>query len=150
MRSDIVYGEEEKRSFLKLNAVSLLVTFGVIVVILLTLAAVVALPAVLNYISPSGVTAFLVKIGRWPILFVLVTLALAVLYRYGPSRTEPQWLWITWGSVFCRDCMAYRLGRVLMVCRELWQLQQDVRFSRRNRRIYDLDLAVDHRRFGRS
>jgi membrane protein len=35
-----------------------------------------------------------------PILFVLVTLALAVLYRYGPSRTERQWRWVTWGSSF--------------------------------------------------
>jgi membrane protein len=97
---NIVYGEEEKRSFLKLNAVTLLVTLGIIVFVLLTLAAVIALPVVLNYISLPGVTAFLAKIGRWPILLVLVTLALAVLYRYGPSRTEPQWRWITWGSVF--------------------------------------------------
>jgi membrane protein len=96
---NIVYGEEEKRSFIKLNAVTLLVTLGIIVFVLLTLAAVVALPVVLNYIPLPGVTAFLVKIGRWPILFVLVTLALAVLYRYGPSRAEPQWRWITWGSV---------------------------------------------------
>ena len=44
-------------------------------------------------------TAIIVKIGRWPILFALVTIALAVLYKYGPSRTEPRWRWITWGSV---------------------------------------------------
>ena len=44
-------------------------------------------------------TALVVKIGRWPLLFVLVTIALAVLYKYGPSRTEPRWHWITWGSV---------------------------------------------------
>jgi membrane protein len=25
---------------------------------------------------------------------------LAVLYRYGPSRTRPRWRWITWGSAF--------------------------------------------------
>ena len=24
--------------------------------------------------------------------------ALACLYRYGPSRTHPQWRWVTWGS----------------------------------------------------
>jgi len=29
-----------------------------------------------------------------------VTLALAFLYRYGPSREKPRWRWITWGSVF--------------------------------------------------
>src|SRR5580700_10560229 len=59
----------------------------------------IALPVALTYIPLPGVTALVVKIGRWPILFALVTLALAVLYKYGPSRTEPRWRWITWGSV---------------------------------------------------
>jgi membrane protein len=42
----------------------------------------------------------LLKIVRWPILFVLIVLALSVIYRYGPSRTAAQWRWITWGSAF--------------------------------------------------
>jgi membrane protein len=96
---NIVYGEEEKRSFLKLNAVTLFVTLGIVVFILLTLAAVVALPVALTYIPLPGVTALVVRMGRWPVLFALVTLALAVLYKYGPSRTEPRWRWITWGSI---------------------------------------------------
>jgi hypothetical protein len=49
-----------------------------------------------------------------------------------------------------RNCMACRVGVILMVCRELWQLQQDLWFSWRNHRLYDLDLTVHHRRFGRS
>jgi membrane protein len=96
---NIVYGEEEKRGFLKLNVVTLFVTLGIVAFILLTLAAVVAIPVALAYIPLPEVTALVVKIGRWPILFALVTMALAVLYKYGPSRTEPRWRWITWGSV---------------------------------------------------
>jgi membrane protein len=96
---NIVYGEQEKRSFLKLNAVSPLVTLGIVIFVLLTLGAVVAIPVALTYIPLPRVTAIVVKIARWPMLFVLVTIALAVLYRYGPSRTEPRWCWITWGSV---------------------------------------------------
>jgi membrane protein len=96
---NIVYGEEEKRSFVKLNAITLLVTLGIVAFILLTLVAVVAVPVALAYIPLPGVTALVVKIGRWPILFALVTTALAVLYKYGPSRTDPRWRWITWGSV---------------------------------------------------
>jgi membrane protein len=96
---NIVYGEEEKRGFLKLNVVTLFVTLGIVAFILLTLAAVVAIPVALTYIPLPEATALVVKIGRWPILFVLVTTALAVLYKYGPSRTEPRWRWITWGSV---------------------------------------------------
>src|SRR5229473_2381945 len=34
------------------------------------------------------------------IAFVLVALALACIYRYGPSRDEPKWRWLTWGSAF--------------------------------------------------
>jgi membrane protein len=31
-------------------------------------------------------------------MFVVLTLALAVIYRYGPSRETSRWRWITWGS----------------------------------------------------
>ena len=37
---------------------------------------------------------------RWPALFVLIILGLAVLYRYGPSRRVAKWRWISVGSVF--------------------------------------------------
>jgi hypothetical protein len=43
-------------------------------------------------------TETVIKIARWPALLIVITLALAILYRYGPSREKPQWRWITWGS----------------------------------------------------
>jgi membrane protein len=36
---------------------------------------------------------------RWPLLAVVVMFALAVLYRYGPSRDRPRWNWVSWGAV---------------------------------------------------
>jgi membrane protein len=82
---NFVYEEEEKRSFVKLNALALLFTLGIIGFILLMLATAVALPIALNFIPVPGLTTFLVKVGRWPIVFVLLTLGLEVLYRYGPA-----------------------------------------------------------------
>jgi membrane protein len=38
--------------------------------------------------------------ARWPVLLILVAVALALIYRYGPSRDEPRWRWGTWGSAF--------------------------------------------------
>ena len=38
------------------------------------------------------------SIARWPVLAVLVAIALSCIYRYGPSRDTPQWRWISWGS----------------------------------------------------
>jgi membrane protein len=75
-------------------------TIGAIVFLLLAIAVVVLLPVALAYIPLPGGTDLIVKIARWPIIFGLITFGLALLYRYGPSRTQPRWRWITWGSAF--------------------------------------------------
>jgi membrane protein len=95
---NIVYGEEEKRGFVKLNAMSLLFTVGGIAFILSALGSIVVMPVVLNYVGLSDAADLLLRIGRWPAMFVVLTLALAVIYRYGPSREAPRWRWISWGS----------------------------------------------------
>jgi membrane protein len=46
------------------------------------------------------VIGLLLKLARWPILLLLAGCALTLIYRYGPSRIELRWQWITWGSVF--------------------------------------------------
>jgi membrane protein len=97
---NIVYEEKEERGFIKLNAVTLCFTIATIVFLMIALVCVIALPVALNYLPRPGVTAIIMKVVRWPILLVLIALALALIYRYGPSRTEPKWEWITWGSAF--------------------------------------------------
>src|SRR6185437_6970217 len=34
----------------------------------------------------------------WPMLMIVIAVALAFVYRFGPSRREPKWRWVTWGS----------------------------------------------------
>ena len=97
---NIVYGEKEKRSLITLNAVSLSFTIAGIVFVLLAFAAMVVLPPALKYLGMSDFADLLVRVGRWPALFVIVSIALAFIYRYGPSRDRPQWRWTTWGSAF--------------------------------------------------
>jgi membrane protein len=97
---NVVYHEEEKRGFFKLNTVSLLFTLGAIVFLLLAIAAMTVLPTVLGAFGLSGASELLLTIGRWPALFVAVSLGISLIYRYGPSRADAQWRWITWGSAF--------------------------------------------------
>jgi membrane protein len=97
---NIVYGEKEKRGLFRFYLITLTFTLASIAFILVSIGVVVLLPVVLNFIPLPGGTDLLVKIARWPILFVLTALALAALYRYGPSRAEARWRWITWGSAF--------------------------------------------------
>jgi membrane protein len=96
---NVVYDEKEKRSFVKLNLVSMAFTLAAIASILLAIGAVVVLPIVLNFIGLQSVTDLLFRIARWPVLLALVVIGLAVLYRYGPSRREPRWQWLTVGSI---------------------------------------------------
>ena len=95
----IVYDEREKRGFIRLNAELLLFTFLGLVFILVALAAVVVLPIVLGYVGLQSETERLVQLGRWPVLLIATTLALAAIYRFGPSRQNAKWRWISWGRV---------------------------------------------------
>ncbi len=95
---NLVYNEPEKRSFIWLNIISLMFTVLAIIFVLGGIGVMIVLPIVLNFVGLGGATEMVIKIARWPALLIVVTLALAFLYRYGPSREKPQWRWITWGS----------------------------------------------------
>jgi membrane protein len=95
---NIVYDAEEARGFFKLNAVTLLFTISAIVGVMVLFVAVAAVPVIMNFLRLGGVLDFVIWAGRWPVIFVLVVLALAVLYRFGPCRPNVRWRWITPGS----------------------------------------------------
>ena len=95
---NVVYDEKEKRSFVKLNLVSLLFTFLAILSLMIALAAIIVAPIVFSVVGVSSLPS-LVAVLRWPLLLVLATVALAAIYRYGPSRREARWRWLSVGSV---------------------------------------------------
>ncbi len=95
---NIVYQEKEKRSFIKLNAISLCFTLGGVLFIAIALACTVVVPVVLNYVGLSNASDLLLRLGRWPAMFIILTLGLSLIYRYGPSREAAKWRWITYGS----------------------------------------------------
>jgi membrane protein len=59
---------------------------------------VVAFPSALSRLGADRIGQILISALRWPALFVIVTFGLAVLYRFGPSRREAKWRWLTLGS----------------------------------------------------
>ncbi len=95
-----VYEEKETRSFLHRTWLSLAFTLGALVFIILALTAVAVVPAVLQFVHMGWVADALLNLGRWPLMLGAIMLFLALVYRYGPSRSKAKWRWVSWGSGF--------------------------------------------------
>jgi membrane protein len=95
---NVVYGEKEQRGFFRLNIVSRAFTLGVLIFMMVAVSAIAILPLALGYLGLSGAVEWLVALGKWPLLVVTMAFGIALIYRYGPSRKEPQWRWVSWGS----------------------------------------------------
>jgi membrane protein len=96
---NFVYGAKEQRGLWRYYAGTLMFTLGAIVLALVSIAIIVAIPIVLNYIPNANVTAFLIATARWPLLFALACTALTIVYRWAPCRSAPQWRWILLSAV---------------------------------------------------
>jgi membrane protein len=84
------YDEDEGRGFVKVRALSLALTVGAVAFVLFAVGVITVVPAVVD-----GPVALL----RWPLLGAAFVGAIAVLYRYAPSRDEPEWRWTTPGAL---------------------------------------------------
>jgi membrane protein len=96
---NVAYDEDETRGFVKKLIWTLGLTMMLIGVLLLGLAATLAVPAVVAFLALPDWVETLLTYGSWVLLAALTTLALAVLYRYGPARDDAEWKWLTPGSV---------------------------------------------------
>ena len=104
---------------------------------------VVALPAILEYLP--GFVGTMLNIARWPVLAVLVAVALSCIYRYGPSRDTPQWRWITWGSAFAAVAWLIASAVFSFYAANFGTFQQDLRLARRRHGLHAVDLDLEHR-----
>ena len=95
---NVIYREEEKRSYPLFVVVAFGFTLAAIVFVIAAMVAVVALPIVLRKLGLSDIQRDLYGWLRWPAILVVVALFLSSLYRYGPSRKDPKWRWVTLGG----------------------------------------------------
>lgn len=96
---NVVYEEDEKRGFFKLNLISLCFTAAALAAILIGIAMIMAVPLLLDRVGLGTVATAALEYGRWPALLIAVLVSLAVLYRFGPSRAQAQWRWLSVGSL---------------------------------------------------
>ena len=98
---NIAYEEKEKRSLFRFYLLAVTMTLSAVVVALCALAATAAL-AYLQHLLPEAAKP-LVLVGKVLGYLLLTLLAAGIastLYRFGPSREDAKWKWITPGSMF--------------------------------------------------
>lgn len=97
---NVAYDETEKRGFFKLLFISMAFTGGAIAFFIILLNVVIGVPLIVKLLPLGPLGDMLVAVLPALILFGVAIFGLAVLYRYGPSRTVAKWRWITPGSMF--------------------------------------------------
>jgi membrane protein len=98
---NIAYEENEKRSLVRFYLIALGMTVAALAAALFALAATSAV-ALLQDWAPLATPAAVIagKIVGYVLIALVAAAVAATLYRYGPSRENARWKWITPGSVF--------------------------------------------------
>lgn len=96
------YDIQEGRPWWKVKAVALGLTIALASFIVISFVLVVAGPVLAEHVAVwfhLGKTfEWTWKIVQWPVVFALVSLAMAMIYYYAPDA-EQDWIWITPGSI---------------------------------------------------
>lgn len=95
---NLAYNEQDTRGFVQLRGSALVLTVVAVVVAASSLGLVAAFPVVLDQLGLGTLGRSLVNVARWVGLTLLIGVALAALYRYGPDRDRARWRWVSWGA----------------------------------------------------
>jgi membrane protein len=98
---NIAYEEREKRSLFRFYMLAVCMTVSALIAALVALAATAAVGYIDNALPQLPPVLILAgKLAGYLLLLILAALMASVLYRFGPSREDAKWKWITPGSAF--------------------------------------------------
>lgn len=96
--TNVAYEVSETRGMVKLRLLSLALSGVFIIFIAIVLVLLVLQGDALHALGvPSGLSNTF-PILRWPLLVTVISVVLAIIYRYAPNRDEPHWSWVSWGA----------------------------------------------------
>ena len=137
---NVAFEVQETRGIVRLYATIFGLTLALILGFILVAVLLAVVPALLALFPLGGLADVALQVLRWPLLVGVVVVALALLYRYAPSRGPVPWHWITLGaaaatglwllgsilfSIYVANFGAYNetfgtLGGVLVLLTWLW------------------------------
>jgi membrane protein len=97
---NIAYEETEKRSLARFYLIACSMTLSALLLALVALAAAAAIGFLENLLPTSPLLLVIAgKIAGYAVLTLVAAGIAATLYRFGPSREDARWTWITPGSL---------------------------------------------------
>ncbi|PYE85774.1 YihY/virulence factor BrkB family protein [Pseudoroseicyclus aestuarii] len=105
---NVAFHKRETRSLFKLIPYTFLLTLMAMLGALAGVSAVALLPEVTDHLLVGHWAQDAARVLRWPLILVLVDIALALLYRFGPAHPPRRWRWITPGSTVA--CLVWLAG----------------------------------------
>lgn len=97
---NVAYGETERRGFVRVNLLYFALVAGGVFLIFLAIASTTLLGFLESLVpQASDFLLTLIRVAGYALLGALVVTAAAILYRFGPDRRRPSWVWLSPGSV---------------------------------------------------
>lgn len=98
---NIAYEEKEKRSLLRFYLIAIAMALAALMLALAAVLAAGAVAYIQSFLPPAGAAAVAAgKVAGYAALAFVAAAIAAILYRFGPSREDARWKWITPGSLF--------------------------------------------------
>lgn len=96
---NVAYGEKETRGFIKLKAVTLVLTLLVVFGMIFGMMATMAVPIVLSFVELGGYGNLVSFAIVWAVLLVFTFGGLSLIYRFGPDHSDARsYNWMTPGA----------------------------------------------------
>lgn len=95
---NISYNEMDDRGFIRKKALTLAFTFGGIIVGIISIAAVIAFPSLIDRLQLTQTITTILNYGRWLLMAIILIFSLGILYKFAPDRDRPKFLWVSWGA----------------------------------------------------
>jgi membrane protein len=98
-----VYGVNERRSWVKVRAISFVLTIAISLLIILALVIVLSGGYLANqvgaYFGLHDAAVLTSRVVQWPVAIAFVTFSFSLIYYFAPDLEEQHWYWITPGSI---------------------------------------------------
>lgn len=96
---DIAYSSKNKRGLIKQNALTLLFTFGAIILLILSVVLIVAFPTFVDNMGLPTKMENIISWSRWVIMGFLSVFCISMVYIFAPVRPRQRVNWVLTGAL---------------------------------------------------